>query len=140
MEQPEKKIVFSWEEALNFEGESAPFIQYAHARTCGILNKCDKYEEYDHSLLKHTSEIPLVKKVADFPSLLDTCAKKRTTHPLANYTHELASLFNQFYRDCPVISAPNKELIAARFAIVKAVEICLKKSLNLLGVEAPDEM
>ncbi len=138
--QPEKKIVFKWEEALNFEGESGPFIQYSHARACGILSKCEECEKYDTNLLRHQSEIALIKKMADLPELVSRCAEKRLSHPIAIYAHELAALFNQFYRDCPVAAAPTPELQAARTALVSAFRICMKNTLGLLGIDALEEM
>jgi arginyl-tRNA synthetase len=138
--QPEKKIVFKWEDALNFEGESAPFIQYSHARACGILSKCQKVEDYDSAKLNHPSEIALVKKMADLPRLVNTCAEKRRCHPVAIYAHELASQFNQFYRDCPVAAAPTQELQAARAALTDAFKICMHNTLDLLGIDALEEM
>ncbi len=137
--QPEKKIVFRWEEALNFEGNSAPFLQYAHARTCGILEKAGGHGGYDGTQLEHPSEFKLVKALAMFPSTLAEAAEARKPHAVASYAYTTASLLNQFYRDCPVIHSP-EPLRSARLALVDATRIVLANALDTLGIVAPKEM
>jgi len=139
--QPEKDIVFKWEEALSFEGNAAPFIQYSHARACSILSKTkEKTEAVDAQLLKHLSETQLIKKLAKYPMIIDEACKGYRPHLIATYLYDLASQFNQFYRDCPVLSESNKKLRDARLAVVDATKIVLKNGLNLLGIDAPEEM
>jgi len=139
--QPEKDIVFKWEEALNFEGNSAPFIQYAHARACSILaKKEDKLENVNSLLLKHGSEINLLKKLSAYHMVIDEACKDCKPHIITTYLFDTASIFNQFYRDCPVIPEKNVEMRKARLALVDAVRIVLKNGLSLLGISAPEEM
>jgi arginyl-tRNA synthetase len=143
--QPEKKIVFRWEDALNFEGNSAPFIQYSHARASSILRKAKElgykeYDKYDPTLLEHPSEINLIKEMARFPDTIRECAERRTPHLMASYAYGLASMFNQFYRDCPVLACEDDQLRNARLAMVDAGRAVLENSLFCLGIEAPDEM
>ncbi len=138
--QAEKKITFRWEDALNFEGDSAPFLQYAHARACGILAKADGGPStYDASLLAHESERALVKWLARLPSTIATCAASRRVHPLAAYAYGLASQFNLFYRDCPVLTA-EEPLRSTRLALVKATRNALGNAIRGLGLAAPEEM
>jgi arginyl-tRNA synthetase len=143
--QPEKKIVFRWENALNFEGDSAPFIQYAHARASSILRKAEaqgieRFEDYDPTFLKHASEVKLIKEMAKFPESVRKCAKKRRPHAIASYAFGLASLFNEFYRDCPVLASEDDSLRKARLALVDSAKTVLSNSLFCLGIEAPEEM
>ena len=139
--QPEKGIVFKWEEALNFEGNSAPFIQYAHARACSILSKSEeKVNTVDGRLLKHSSEINLLKRLAEFPIIIEEACKGFKPHIIATYLFDIASQFNQFYRDCPVLPEKNDELRAARLGLVDATKIVIRNGLNLLGIIAPEEM
>ncbi|RLF33955.1 MAG: arginine--tRNA ligase [Thermoplasmata archaeon] len=139
--QPEKGITFKWEEALNFDGNSSPFIQYAHARACSILSKNkEKISRPDASVLNHTSELNLVKKLAELPLVVEEAYTGFKPHIIASYLFSVASLFNQFYRDCPVIHEKNQELRKARLSLVDATRIILKNGLNLLGIVAPEEM
>jgi len=139
--QPEKDIAFKWEDALNFEGNAAPFIQYAHARACSIFAKKEgSIKDMDASLLTHSSEIQLIKKLAQMPIVVDEACNGCRPHSVATYVYETASQFNQFYRDCPVLPEKNKKLRNARLALVDATRIVLKNGLDLLGITAPEEM
>lgn len=139
--QPEKDIVFKWEEALNFEGNSAPFVQYSHARACSILSKKqDEIKDVDASILEHNNEISLLKKLGKFPIIIEESYKGNRPHLVANYLFDVASSFNQFYRDCPVLSEKNVQLKVSRLAIVDATRIVLRNGLDLLGIVAPEEM
>ncbi len=137
--QAEKPIVFQWEEALNFEGDSAPFLQYAHARACSILAKAGPSAMADAATLGHEAERKLVRLVAKLPSTVEACAANRRVHPLATYAYSLASQFNQFYRDCPVLLA-EEPLRSSRLALVEATRFALGTALGGLGLVAPEEM
>jgi arginyl-tRNA synthetase len=139
--QPEKDIAFKWEEALNFEGNAVPFIQYAHARACSILSKVkDRKRDFDANLLNHDSEVTLLKQLARFPLIIEEASNGYKPHIIANYLYETASKFNQFYRDCPVLPEKNAMIRNSRISLVDATRIVLNNALNLLGVSAPEEM
>jgi arginyl-tRNA synthetase len=139
--QPEKDIMFKWEDALNFEGNAVPFIQYAHARACSILGKTKtKEHKFEAAVLTHASEAALIKQLARFPLIIDDACNNCKPHTVANYLYETASAFNQFYRDCPVLSEENKVLRSSRLTLVEATKIVLHTALDLLGITAPEEM
>ncbi len=133
---PDKAIVFKWDDALNFEGESAPFIQYAHARCASILKKA-QFKEKNEYEFSHPSEIKLIKMLAKFPYFVKRSVSFRNPSLIANYAFELASVFNAFYRDCRVIGSEKEN---DRLALVKATKQVLKNALGLLGIEALEEM
>jgi arginyl-tRNA synthetase len=138
--QAEKQIVFKWEDALNFEGSSAPFVQYAHARACSILDKAgEDARTVRAERLVNEHERALAKLVASFPSVVRDCADNRRAHPIANYAQDLAAQFNQFYRFVPVLRAEG-ETREARLALVEATMWTLRNALASLGLEAPEEM
>jgi arginyl-tRNA synthetase len=142
--QAEKQIVFKWTEALNFEGSSAPFVQYAHARACSILRKAGRSVSASAarsaaSKLTNYHETQLLKLVAMFPSVVSECAEERKTHPIASYAQDLAGQFNQFYRYVPVLKAEG-DTLEARLALVEASKWALGNALACLGLDAPEEM
>lgn len=143
---PEKSTVFNWKEALDFEKQGAPYIQYSHARACSILEKAKEEaawnpeEKIDPSLLVEDSEIDLIKKMAVFDSIIDLGARELKPHILAIYARELADAFNQFYRFVPVIAAEDEKVRAARLALVDCARIVLANSLDTLGIGAPESM
>jgi arginyl-tRNA synthetase len=139
---PEKKIVIKWEDVLNFEGESAPYIQYAFVRTKGIFRKHEgAIQNPNPSLLVHDSEKALIRLIAKFPQLIERVATDFSIHEIANFALELADKFNEFYHQVPVLKAESKELISSRLQLVQAVNILLKILLiDLLGIQVPDRM
>jgi arginyl-tRNA synthetase len=82
----------------------------------------------------------LVKEIAKLPGTIKECAERRSPHLIAAQAYAFATIFNQFYRDCPVIACENVGLKKARLALVEAGRIVLRNSLFCLGIEAPDEM
>ena len=91
-------------------------------------------------MLNHDSEIDLVKKLARFPIVIDEACEGCKPHSIANYLFDIASQFNQFYRDCPVLPEKNAKIRIARLALVDATRIVLQNGLDLLGIVAPEEM
>jgi len=136
---PEKAITFRWEEALNFDGQSAPFIQYAYARCCSILGKAGASPDARESTLVfgHEQETMLLKTIARLPDVVEQCRERCNPAGLAEYAHELASRFNGFYRDCRVIGDENE---AARLVLVEATRVTLHNVLDLLGISPLPEM
>ncbi|MFB6112927.1 MAG: arginine--tRNA ligase [Halodesulfurarchaeum sp.] len=142
--QPSKPLTFDWNEALDFEGQSAPYIQYAHARTCGILQEAPDVpgaEEFDPSVLDHEMEDELLRNIARFPAVVEDSAETLEPHAVATYARELADAFNRFYRECPVLSEDvSDDRTASRLGLVVAARNTLANSLSLLGIKAPESM
>jgi len=138
---PEKNVNFKWQQALNFEGETGPYIQYAYARISSIIkkNKNKIPKKADFSLLNSREEIELIKKLSAFPQIVEKTAKELRPNTIANYTYELAKQFNEFYHIHNILKE-KQEIKNARLILVNCVRQTLKNSLNLLGIGVLERM
>ncbi|MBU1004692.1 MAG: arginine--tRNA ligase [Nanoarchaeota archaeon] len=138
---PEKNVIFNWEQALNFEGDSGPYLQYAYARICSILEKHGKKidEKADFSLLNTSEEVELIKALGNFPAVVKGASEQLRPHMIAVYLYELSSKFSVFYNACPVLKADEK-LMGARLVLIECVKRVLSNGLNLLGIEVLKKM
>jgi arginyl-tRNA synthetase len=136
---PEKKIVFKWEEALDFEKNSGPAIQYSHARACSILRKARTGGTPDWRKLGLEEERELVKLIAKYPKVLRLAGEGLRPNLLAAHAAQLSSVFNSFYEKAPVLKA-EKGLREARVKLVEGVRLVLADALSLLGIEAPEKI
>ncbi|MCK8518781.1 arginine--tRNA ligase [Methanoculleus sp. 7T] len=134
---PEKSTVFDWKEALNFERQSGPYIQYAHARACSILEKTGEFERAYRYETEH--EVALARHLARFPAVVEQTVAELRPHLLASYARELADLFNAFYHYDPVLKSEG-ETRNSRLTLVDAVRNTLKESLATLGIDALTSM
>ncbi|EMA55595.1 MULTISPECIES: arginine--tRNA ligase [Halococcus] len=140
--QPTKAITFEWDRALDFEAQSAPYVQYVHARTCGILDEANDVpalDSVDASTLTTPEERALLDVIARFPAVIESAADELAPHVIATYTREFAERFNAFYRECPVLDA-EEETRTARLALVAGARTTMANALGLLGVAAPESM
>ncbi len=123
------------------------YIQYAHARIYSIYRQVREAGDpldmdWNHikwDKLQNEQELELIKKMAAFPEEIQRAAAERAPHRIAHFAHELAGLFHTFYNYCRIIQE-DKELQAARLALVTAVRITIANSLAVLGVSAPEKM
>lgn len=136
-----KDYVFDWDQVLNFEGETGPYVQYSYARSCAILKKGEfKVESnIDLSLLNSSEEIDLVKLLYKFPNIIKDSADRFEPSYVTRYIVELAKLFNRFYNACPIYSS-EENLKQARLLLTFSVNKVLGIGLSLLGINAPEKM
>jgi arginyl-tRNA synthetase len=145
--QPTKEITFEWERALDFEAQSAPYVQYVHARASGIIAEAGDGTvdpdavgtAVDVDALDTPEERELLREIARFTAVIEEAADDLKPHLVATYTREFAEAFNAFYRECPVLGA-DAETREARLALVVAARTTVGNALDILGVEAPDSM
>jgi len=143
---PNKKIVFDMKEWLRLDGESGPYVQYAHARICSLLEKLGNPESsaesqsIDWSLLVEGPEVALMVQLASFQVSMQKALVAYKTSSICSYAYDLAKSFNSFYQACPIGKIDNKDLANARLALVDATRMALEKSLGLLAIPAPQKM
>ncbi len=136
-----KSVVFTWDRVLNFETNSAPYVQYTHARACSILRKAAREpEKPGFELLKEKLERELILALAGFPDMFIEATEYLKPNMIADYVNALADKFNTFYNALPVIKADSQELSDARIALTKAIQTVLHNALTLIGVTAPEKM
>ena len=134
-----KDIVFSWDEALNFEGNSAPYLQYTYARAFSILKKLGKARLQKATYKVNNKEYNLVKELSNFPKIAVNSLDQLKPHLLCNYAYNLTQKFNDFYESCPVIKAEPEEE-AKRVSLVQTTLIVLRNVFKLLGLPVLEEM
>ncbi len=138
---PSKPVVFTWDRVLNFETNSAPYVQYTHARACSILRKAAREpENADFALLKEKLEHELILSIASFPDAFIEATEYLKPDLISGFTNALADKFNTFYNALPVIKAESQQLSDARLALTDAIRIVLHNALNLIGIVAPEKM
>ncbi|HET9224386.1 MAG TPA: arginine--tRNA ligase [Roseiflexaceae bacterium] len=156
-----RNITLDWDRMLALEGNSAPYIQYMHARCRSILRRAASedqrpttndqrpHDSDDSSsfvvrrssdLLTHSSEIGVVKQLAKLPAAVREAGERYAPFVIAEWLYEMARALSAFYRDCPVLRAETPELRAARLRLVAATAQALENGLRLLGIRAPERM
>ncbi len=135
----DKQIVFRWEDALNFDGNSGPYLQYTYARACSIIRKAGEFKrDIDATKLSDEYEVKLAKALAKFEAVLADIDATKRVNILPAYGHEVAAAFNQFYAEVPVLQASAER--EARLTLVECARTVLGNVLGCLGMEAPEEM
>ncbi len=139
----EKDIVFSWDSMLDFEGESAPYVQYSYARARSILRRCPDidYSNPDYSLTASDEEYELIKQINAFQNAVVDAANKNEPFYINRYVTNLARCFNKFYNNYPILKGDvDDETRKARLALVDAASQVIKSALQLLGIETVESM
>jgi arginyl-tRNA synthetase len=120
------------------------YIQYAHARIAGILTQAAERgltaEQGDVDLLRHPAELALVRKMLLLPELVESIAESYEPHHLPHYALELATAFHDFYEKCRVINEEDSAMTQARLRLCAAAKVALARSLELMGMTAPERM
>jgi arginyl-tRNA synthetase len=136
-----KDIVFDVNDALSFDGRTAPYIQNAHVRANSILRKAGgmpDFAVYSHNLASH--EVQLIDLISRFPDTVEQAAQEYRPLVVATYAYDLANAFHSFYHSVPVIQAESAQVQAARLRLVAAAKQVLANALHLLVIQAPDVM
>jgi arginyl-tRNA synthetase len=135
-----KDYVFDWDRMLSFDGNTAPYLQYAHARIRSIFRRGEVEEAGGPVVIVEPAERALALQLLSFDEVVRATAESLQPHRLATYLFELAQAFTTFYEACPVLRADTPELRASRLALCDLTARTLSRGLGLLGIEAPDRM
>jgi arginyl-tRNA synthetase len=138
-----KDYVFDWERMLAFDGNTAPYLQYAHARICSIFRKADTARQSVRGgtvAIDHPAERALVLRLLQFDTAVADAVERYSPHRLCTYLYELAGEFSTFYEQCPVLRAPDEATKASRLMLCDSTARVMEQGLALLGIEAPEQM
>ncbi len=141
---PVKNMMFNPEESVDFQGNTGPFIQYAHARIKSILKKA----QFDSTKLNANSDlditdkdIAIIKTIEQFPDVIHNAATKLNPASIANYTYELVREFNSFYQNVPkIVEEENADLKQFRLLLCYKTALVIKDACSLLGIDVPEQM
>lgn len=135
-----KDLSFSLDKALSFEGETAPYLQYTHARCRSVAKRAGEVKgKFDPSVLCDDDAFTLVRLIGEFDKTVETAAEKYEPSVISRYLLDVAAAYNRFYLNCRIIGqAP--DVSYTRLALTSLVAEVLEKGLNLLLIKAPDKM
>ena len=143
---PKKNMLFNPEESIDFNGNTAPFIQYTHARCKSLLRKATEngieYQNvsFSEDFILENPEKELLKLLYDYDGVLHNAAETLSPALIANYTFELAKEFNRFYQEIQILKEENLHIRALRLQIAEKCAANIKKAMKLLGIEVPERM
>lgn len=136
-----KDITFSWAKALNFDGETGPYVQYTHARCCSVLHKAGGYDRaaLEPETLIGEEEMALLKALDAFPEAVHAAAERNEPYLVARAVIEVCSSYNRFYYENRIME-DDPALRASRLALTDATRQVIAIGLYLLGLKAPERM
>ncbi|MFH1054143.1 MAG: arginine--tRNA ligase [Candidatus Woesearchaeota archaeon] len=134
-------ILFDWNKALDFEGDTGPYVQYTHARICSIFRRSNEKidQNIDFKSLVEPSEQKLIKLLGDYPNLIQKSAEEMKVHSITFYLLDLSHTYNEFYHTCNILKEYD-ELKKARLFLSECVKQVLENGLEILGIKAPEQM
>ena len=137
----DKQVVFDWNQAMSFEGESGPYLLYSHARICSVLRKYGKElpAGADFTALEARQEAELIKLLDEMPDQVARALRIRSPHVLANYAFAVARQFSTFYHACPILQEA-EPLRDARLLLAAATRQVLANCLGIMGIEPLQRM
>ena len=138
---PKKKMMFNPAESIDLNGNTAPFIQYCYARIQSILRKGKvSIESIDTNIVLSSSELHLIKLLADYPNVVSEAGKNLSPALIANYSYDLVKAYNSFYQSIPILGENDEQLKAFRIVLSEKISLVIESAMKLLGIEVPQKM
>jgi arginyl-tRNA synthetase len=138
-----KDYIFDWERMLSFDGNTAPYLQYAHARICSIFRRAGVSRDQVRNVvpsLDDPREKALAMRLLRFDAAVWEMVDTLSPHKLCTYVFDVATDFTAFYEHCSVLKAETDDLRMSRLALCDATARVIEQALNLLGIDAPEQM
>ena len=137
---PRKGMMFNPEESIELNGNTGPFVQYAHARIQSLLKKADGLSVIDSTTEIEEVEQNLIIELMKFPSIVEEAGKQQNPSVLVNYTFDLVKQYISFYQSQTILKEENESLKNIRLQLSKVTATAVKNSMKLLGISVPDQM
>lgn len=142
---PKKNMVFNPKESIDFNGNTAPFIQYTHARIKSILRNAESQElaiptSLSSDIALSAKEETLVQMLSEYTSVVEQAGEEYSPALIANYVYDLVKEYNQFYHDFSILKEENEALRGFRLLLSKNIATVIQKGMNLLSINVPERM
>lgn len=136
---PKKRMLFNPEESIELNGNTGPFIQYAHARICSLLSRAGELNgPVASELLPEEKEV--IKQLHEFPAVLKEAGEQYSPALIANYSYELVKLYNHFYQSIPILNEEREPVKNLRVMLSRNVARVISDAMSLLGIKVPERM
>ncbi len=140
---PRKNMTFNPKESIDFNGNTGPFIQYTYARIRSVLRKADEagMRGADFSaVIPGEKEVTLIRRLADFPSVVKEAGRSYSPALVANYVYDLVKEYNQFYHDCSILKEEDAAVRSMRLELSAVTADVIRRGMGLLGIKVPERM
>lgn len=140
---PRKNMTFNPKESIDFNGNTGPFIQYTYARIRSVLRKADEagMRGADFSaVIPGEKEATLIRRLADFPSVVKEAGRSYSPALIANYVYDLVKEYNQFYHDCSILKEEDAAVRSMRLELSAVTADVIRRGMGLLGIKVPERM
>lgn len=140
---PRKNMTFNPKESIDFNGNTGPFIQYTYARIRSVLRKADEagMRGADFTaVVPGEREVTLIRRLADFPSVVREAGRSYSPALIANYIYDLVKEYNQFYHDCSILKEEDAATRSMRLELSAVTADVIRRGMGLLGIKVPERM
>lgn len=137
---PKKKMMFNPQDSIDLNGNTGPFIQYAHARIQSLMRKAETIGDFNSNIALEEVELELIKKLVEFPEAIKEAGTNFSPAIIANYTYDLVKTFNSFYQSISIFNEENQDLKNFRLRLAEKTGATIKIGMHLIGVKVPNQM